>query len=276
MKDAKSYECICDFKNNLSEFQYMFLKDQVHGRALTIEICFQEGNESSNVNNNNSTAVSTLEESVQHLVLLSKTTSVHKNRGSDDDTGNEISSHESDTDSDYIPDDTELNEHALAMKMQLCHAAKKAIPKVITLPRTINRFNFDGVCMAIVETNTGLKSAAEIVNRTLEMVGAITLTQKGLVTTPAYVQHKVKKLGARVAEREANENVNRKVRCFFFDGVAASNLIRVKIPNENGGEVQQVVRRGHENVVLVEQPCDRYIGFISTVESSANASNKIQ
>lgn len=55
--------------------------------------------------------------------------------------------------------------------------------------------------------------------------------------------------------------MNRKLRCFFFDGVTAKNL------EKKNKKTDRSIK--YENIVIVEQPTDRYLGFVSTTASDA-------
>lgn len=64
-----------------------------------------------------------------------------------------------------------------------------------------------------------------------------------------------------------DDSVSNKLQCFFFDGVKARNLMMIK----KNGHMMQDNSVIYENIVMVQQPSDRYLGFIATKECTAMA-----
>lgn len=159
-----------------------------------------------------------------------------------------------DSDPEYVP------YRLLRNKYKQCSKSKQ-----IDLPQSIRELDFEGVCIESMRYNTSVRQTAAIVTRTIEMMNGISSNDKNLVVTPALIQRKFKKTGSAIAARHLQENVNRRLLCFFFDGFAANNLMKREI----GGRVRIEKTTKFENIVLLEQPNDRYLGFFSTTNSDA-------
>lgn len=80
---------------------------------------------------------------------------------SDSESGEEKENHDNDT--DYFP-------------VKHC-----SVPYKITLPNSLTELNFDSVFMDAVRYDASYQQVAAIINRTLEVIGAITNEENGLV-----------------------------------------------------------------------------------------------
>lgn len=116
-----------------------------------------------------------------------------------------------------------------------------------------------------VRFDTGYREVVAIMNRTLEVLGAITEEEKGFVVTRSFVRRGIKRIGKKMSRKWHEENVQTKMECFFFDGVKAKNLMMV---DKNGALVQDHSIL-YENIIMVQQPSDRYLGFFATKECDA-------
>lgn len=254
--DAINFCCKCAYKNNLSERQYEFFRDQIHERLLNIEIWF--GEEDAIVKDLSNLSMSPPPQSsltplpqsttlpnVSNQNVTSKT-SVGNNTDTDN-SDKECDNHDKNKDPDYSPE------------------AEKIIPRSIDLPRSIGDLDFNPICAESARFNSSFREVSAIVNRTLEMIGAINSKEKGLVVTPALLQNKHRLFASGVAENSAKENENKKICCFFFDGLSAKNVMRI---NSNGtSKIDKSTQ--YENIIMVEQPNDNYLGFVTTAESDA-------
>lgn len=135
-----------------------------------------------------------------------------------------------------------------------------SVPHRIILPNSLKELNFDSVFSEAVRFDTGYREVAAIINRTLEVVGAVTNQDKGLVVNKSFIQRGIKRIGKNMSRKWSEENSKNVLQCFFFDGVKTKNRMMV---NKNGVILpdNSVV---YENIVLVQQPADRYLGFVTT------------
>lgn len=263
--DAHNYQCECSNRKNLSEYQYMFYKDQISERLLKIGIYFQNVVDKDEAGPpticSDIPTATTIETSMYRLSVsppsaasspsaiasLSTTTKTSASPSSFEEDEN----FKSDSDTEYVLEPAD---------------ATKMIPDSIKLPKTVEEYNFNGICMVGMQYNTSVRQLSAIVNRTLEMVGAITEREKGLVITPSHIQNKICKLGLNVSTQHMKENFNRKILCFFFDGFTTKNLTK---KYEKGAMIIDRSTK-FENIVVVEQPYNRYIGFIASTQSNAD------
>lgn len=141
------------------------------------------------------------------------------------------------------------------------------VPCKIALPNSLAELNFDPVFIDAVRYDSSYQQVASIVNRTLQVIGAITSEEKGLVVNRSFVQRGVQKIGKRMTNKWNEDNVTNTLQCFFFDGVKAKNLMMLN----KHGRMMQDNSVMYENIVVVQQPSDRYLGFIATKECTARA-----
>lgn len=140
------------------------------------------------------------------------------------------------------------------------------VPHKVKLPGSLNEINFESVFAEAVRYDTGYGEVAAIMNRTLEVLGAITNQEKGLVITKSFAQRGIKRIGKKMTRKWHEDNAKNSLECFFFDGVKAKNLMLV----ERNGTLIQDSSILYENIVMVQQPFDRYLGFFATMECSAD------
>jgi hypothetical protein len=81
------------------------------------------------------------------------------------------------------------------------------------------------------------------------------------------VERGIKRIGKKMTKKWSDDNTKHEMECFFFDGVKAKNLMMKK----KGGVLMQDNSILYENIVMVQQPSDRYLGFIATKECNASA-----
>lgn len=251
---ADQFQCTCYIKEILTAHQSIFFVDQLFSRELKIEDWFSVIN---NVADNDSFSsiteqlaemrISPVRKEVPPTLLIDENATVGVGSLSPD-------SKDTDSDTEYSP------YRALNKKLITPKSIEVKLPA-----ESIRHLNFDAICLDSARFNTGIRETASIVNSTLAMVGAITTENKNLVVTPSLIQRKMNKIGSNFAKKNAIENVGKKILCFFFDGFQAKNLTKRKVGK------QWLVEKStkYENIVLVEQPNDRYLGFVELRGSTA-------
>lgn len=259
VKAATAFECICDHKNILSNNQLILFNDQVGTRLLTIDTWSERIDTTSTDNNDDTSAILPLEQCMQAMSLSEPPISAERERSPqmNDDSG-DISDSEYETETESDDDEDE----------RISNPVKKAIPNTITLPKTINGFNFDGICTEVMRYDMSFRMASDVITRVLEMVGVVDEENKGMVITPSFLQTKIERFSKSLQKKAADENFNRRIRCFFFDGVTSKNGMKIKLDDNT---VKLDRSASFENVVVVEQPGDKYIGFISTKNTTASS-----
>lgn len=150
-----------------------------------------------------------------------------------------------DTDPDYVP------------------PYENEIPSSVNIPLSIESLNLVPIVMEVVRRNISLRSAAVLINKTLEAIGFITPTQQGLVVSVNRLQRAVDRLGKEVSTEWDDET--KPTECFFFDGKKDRNLSKVQRMHRTVVDNSILF----ENITIVQQPGDRYLGFVSSEESSA-------
>lgn len=243
---ADQFKCKCCIKENLSAHQSTFFVDQLFSRQLKIENWFSVIN---NVDDNDN-SLSSITEKLAEMSISPVQTAVPLESASVDENAS-LSPDSNDTNYSPYP--------ALEKKLK----TSKSIE--VNLPESIRQLNFDAVCLDSVRFNTGIRETTSIVNSTLAMVGAITSENQNLVVTPSLIQRKIDKIGSSFAKKNAEENAGKKLLCFFFDGFQAKNLTKRKVGKR--WLVEKSTK--YENIVIVEQPNDRYLGFIELHGSTA-------
>lgn len=127
--DAQDFQCKCSSKNDISDFQYMFYKDQISTRLLKIGICLPndaDTTEAGPLNSDITSVTTTIEENVDRLSISPSTgkgEAIVQKHNSD-------YSSESDSEKEYVLDPDE---------------AKKMIPKCVYLPKAIEECNLDNL-----------------------------------------------------------------------------------------------------------------------------------
>lgn len=251
--DAKNFNCECPYKSLLNSRQYEFFKDQVYERIYNIELFFV-ADEMHNLSISPVSKPPTLAEPISPSAPSTTSPAIENNIEIESITPNyeiricnNANEKADDSDPEYVPE------------------VIQTIPRTISLPESIAHLDFDAVCVEGSRNNCSTRQLAAIINRSFEMLGAINDSAKGLVVTPSLLQKKQKKIGAKLSKASAKENVSRKIDCFFFDGITAKNLVKTK------RDGKMIVDRSteFENIILVEQPHDRYLGFVSMTQSDA-------
>lgn len=268
--DASGFNCECPYKDSLNRHQYEFLKDQIYEREINIEMWLnEEASITADLSNLSMSPQTAVAPNSPILSVSPSPPAISVNSAEISSNANNMTPQKEVAETECIDKSCNDNDH----DEDYCPETKNNIPRSIALPESIRDLNFDPICVESVRFNSSYREVAAIVNRTLEMVGLITPQEKGLVVTPSLLQKKIRKVGSNIAEKCANENINKKLRCFFFDGLTAKNLTKI---NKQG---KMVIERSkqYENIVLVEQPNDRYLGFVSTTESDGqNIFNEIK
>lgn len=242
-------ECKCPIQNKISDSGLAFLIDQKAERNFTLtNYKFSINSENSvfdcNGNDSNASGQHSQNESHNNHWPIALTSSA-----SEPDPLSESDGEKENDDPDYLPEKV------------------SSVPSKITLPNSLAELKFESVFAEAVRFNTSYQQVASIINRTLEVVGAITNNDKGLVVTPSFVQRGVKRIGKKITKMWNEDNIKNKLQCFFFDGVKAKNCM---IVNKNGALMRDN-SVNYENIVMVAQPRDRYLGFIAIKECNANA-----
>lgn len=176
---ATIFQCECPYKEILNSRQYEFLSDQICERIINIDFWFGVDADADAISQDMVNL--SMSPVCQQLTPASEPSppppfnrvenimeNVDDTDGSNDD--NYID------DPNYSPD------------------AKANIPKSINLPDSIATLDFDALCAESARFNCSAKEVAAIVNRSFEMLGAITDNAKGLVVTPSLIQKKKNKL----------------------------------------------------------------------------------
>lgn len=239
-------DCKCPAKNKISDIGLAFLIDQKTERKFTLdnyEFTMVDDEIGAFDCNDNERGASS-----QHLQTPSpdRLLNVIPSSGSDSERDEE---NEHDDDPDYIPE------------------IHSSVPNKIIAPGSLSELNFDSVFAEAVRYNISYSQASAIINRSLEMLGAITNKAKGLVISRSFVQKGIKRIGKKMTRKWNEENLKNKLQCFYFDGVKAKNAMMV----EKNGILMQDNSVTYENIVIVQQPLDRYLGFIALKECNANA-----
>lgn len=244
-------KCTCDHK--LGDNQFKFLIDQLSDRKLMIAEYLQIRH-SSEMNTNNNVDVhpdvSSIITNLKNITITpAPIASVNNNAAFSSSPPSESSS-EADDSPEYKPH----------------HYLFKALNSSKSKFCSVRDLDFDQFCYQVIRKQTSVRQAATLVNSALEMVGAISEENKSLVVTPSLVQRKTQKAGSKLVSEEAALNIGRPITAFFFDGFQAINRTKIKVNNEF------IVNHStkYENIVLVEQPFDRYLGFFELLSATAD------
>lgn len=234
--------CQCSFKENITECEYLFLLDQATTRELEIDefVCDMVANKSLDSHLSNLSITSSPAASNQKCQL-------HYTTATANISDNKIEME--DQDPDYRPPDM------------------LSIPLVVNIPKSIKYLNTDGALLESMRFNSSFQSTAAIINRTLEAVGAITNEEKGLVVTPSLLKVRAKQLGNRISKEWMNKTKKNRLECFFFDGVSMHNNVMIEKNNKQVADNSAV----YDNIAIVQQPNNHFIGFVSTLNSDAES-----
>lgn len=120
---------------------------------------------------------------------------------------------------------------------------------------------------ALVESQRyrrSIRGTSAVMSRMLEGINAIAPTSKHLVVTPTHVQRQ------RVKSRKAlsemyNKNISSNITSFFFDGKKDRNLNLI----ERAGRKVKDSSILYDNITIVLQPGDNFLGFVSTEKTTA-------
>lgn len=251
--EANNFQCECVNQRDLSHYQYAFLIDQIAERSFQIEIWFEEVVETCRT-------TTAIQEDMANISLSPVASSAAAPSLPPTTCSNVFRNR---LEMKKVKDDKKVCSDSDLEYMPGPGYIRKLIPKSINLPQSINGLDFDGICLEAMQNNTSFRQTSGIINRTLEMIGAITSQERGLVVTPSHLQYKFKKFGQQIVKKQTT--MNRKILCFFFDGFSAKNLMNKTVDGVT------IIERSikYENVVLVEQPDNKYLGFVSTTESDS-------
>lgn len=211
--DLSSSGCTCAPEKRVSANGIAFLIDQGNERHFTLDSYLFGNNSGENVNvlldSNESvpspscgrdqfSSLSPEEAENQLSIALASSASIT-------DGGEE----KDDDDPDYVPE----------------YYSSFGVPRKVNIPGSLKETNFESVFAEAVRYDTGYGEAAAIMNRTLEVLGAITKEEKGFVVSKSFVRRGIKRIGKKMTRKWHEENVQSKMECFFFDGVKAKNLM---------------------------------------------------
>lgn len=256
--------CECAFKDKINKLQYNFLINQTSiGEKLQIdEYCFCEVEDTpildesfSNLSMSSMPPLSSTSTSLTPLspsliqALLTEEEDASNTAATTAMSNTKDENHDDDDDPDYQP-----KEHAIPNQ-------------AIKLPNSIKELNTDGILLETMRFDSSFASTAAIMNRTFESIGAITNNQKGLVITPSFLKYRFKKLGNKISDTWMAESKQRALQCFFFDGVSMYNKMSVQKNNKQFVDKSVL----YDNIAIVEQPGNHYLGFISTFDSDAES-----
>lgn len=247
--------CECSFKNSMSEFQYIFLLDQAKERKFKIDTYYRNFDTSdiesgiANLSTESPTPL-TLPDNANTLTLMttrdSPVNTTNFNNQSRDSTS--VSGNSSDHDDpDYKPEPI------------------LTIPHVRHLPCSITNLITDGVLIESMRFNASFQLTAAIMNRTLEGLGLITTENKGFVVSASFLKKRSKTLQSTISETWKKKSLETELQCFFFDGVSMQNTMPV-LKNDKIVPDNSIM---YDNIVIVKQPDNHYLGFVATAQSDA-------
>lgn len=240
-------QCQCLFKQSLKENQRLFLLDQAMERKFVINeyFCNVDVNQVQSFTSrisDLSIELLTPEPSSSNATAQRNSASLVSDN-SEDENRNNVSNY----DSDYAPDE------------------KKLIPKKVNIPYSIEKLNINRAVLESMRYNTSFRATAAIINATLEGVGLITDQEKGLVVSKQLFEKRSKKLGSIISKSWITKYRQNDLNCFFFDGVSGYNNMPITRNNKIVADKSTL----YDNIVIVQEPGSRYIGFTPTPTSDA-------
>lgn len=244
--------CHCSFKQSLDSNQYSFILNQSAERTLEIDTFF------CNADVNHSLASRTSDLTIQSPSSTNSASAVESDRAVtptqtsdyDDSSDDETNNVDDRGDTDFIPD------------------ANLIIPRDVKFPSSIQDLNINRAIQESMRYNTSFRQTASIINATLTGIGLITENAKGLVVTESLLRKRAKKLGCIISKSWSDKyRRSTELKCFFFDGVSAYNNMPVMKNNKYVADRSTL----YDNIVIVQEPGGRYVGFTPTPHSDAES-----
>lgn len=188
--------CECSFKNNISEFQYIFLLDQASERQFEIDTYYRNF-DTSDIESGIANLSTESPPAPLALPYNANTPTTMTTRDSPIYTTSSGNSSDYD-DPDYKPEPIET------------------VPHVKNLPCSINNLITDGVLIESMRFNASYQLTAAIMNRTLEGIGLITAESKGFVVSANFLKKRAKKLQSTISETWKKKSRETELQCFFL------------------------------------------------------------
>lgn len=228
--------CACAPQNKIPEAVEEFLLDQMSARKFTANLLHDESDPlisditSEAPTNVESVPLLTNQQQCQRNIIF--------NNNNDDDVLK---------DPDFLPN------------------YLKIVPYNLKLPTSVNNLNLAPVAMEACRYNVSFKAAASIISRAFECINVITPEKKGLVVDSSKMRREQKKAQKNVVQKWAAKIKESKMQCFFFDGKKDNNREWIK----KGDCLVQDNSMSFDNITLVQQPGDIYMGFATVAKSEA-------
>lgn len=162
---------------------------------------------------------------------------------------------EGESDSEFDPNDS-----SISFDSDGAHGGSVNPMKLIT---SIRSLNLKEVAIESDRRNLSNRDVAAILNAGLVALGVISKNKRSLVIGPDKVRReriKARKLLALEEEELPQSNL----LCFSFDGKKNETLLRTNTGNH-------ITKKKLENICILKEPQHKFLGFISTADSSASA-----